>query len=368
MYLKNLHLLNFKNYISLDIEFDDGINCFVGNNGEGKTNLLDAIYYLSMCKSYFNYSDTQNIKQGEQFFLVKGSFDKGNSEEEIYCGFKIKEGKVFKRNQKEYARLAEHIGLFPCVIISPTDINLVWQGSEDRRKLIDAIISQFDPTYLDNLINYNKVLAQRNALLKKFASNRYFSESELEVWDDMMEALGTKIHSVRKEFLNLFVPTFNNYYQLLSDGKEQVGLDYESNLNDLDFKQALKASVEKDRVLQYTSVGIHKDDLTFTINDFPLKKHGSQGQQKSFLIALKLAQFEYIKNKKGIKPLLLLDDIFDKLDQGRVERLMTLVSDDAFGQIFVTDTHPERIKAIFDEINVAVKTFLVKEGNVQPLN
>jgi DNA replication and repair protein RecF len=351
MYLKSLHLLNFKNYHCLELNFNEGINCFVGNNGEGKTNLLDAIYYLSMCKSYFNFADSQNIKHGEQFFLVKGIFNNKEAEEEIYCGFKINQGKIFKRNQKEYSRLSDHIGLLPCVIIAPTDINLVGQGSEERRRFIDSIISQFDITYLDNLINYNKAVSHRNALLKKFSQNRSYDASEIEIWNDIIIALGDHIYSSRKEFLQSFVPMFNSYYQLLSGGKETVGIEYDSHLNSGDFKKLLEASIEK--------------DLLFTINNFQLKKQGSQGQQKTFLIALKLAQFEYIKNKKNLKPLLLLDDIFDKLDQSRVEKLMTLVSNDTFGQIFVTDTHPERIVSIFKQINVPVKTFLVKDGEVK---
>jgi DNA replication and repair protein RecF len=365
MYLKNLHLLNFKNYHSLELNFSDGINCFVGNNGEGKTNLLDGIYYLSMCKSYFNFADSQNIRHGEQFFLVKGTFNYKDADEEIYCGFKLTQGKVFKRNQKEYSRLSDHIGLLPCVIIAPTDINLVGQGSEERRRFIDSIISQFDITYLDNLINYNKAISHRNAVLKKLAQTRNLEAGEMEIWDELIISLGVHIYESRKEFLQAFVPLFNKYYQLLSGGKEIVGIEYDSHLNDADFKQLLATAFEKDKALQYTSVGIHKDDLVFSINNFPLKKQGSQGQQKTFLIALKLAQFEYIKNKKNLKPLLLLDDIFDKLDQSRVEKLMTLVSEDAFGQIFVTDTHPERIVSIFKQINVPVKTFLVKDGEAK---
>jgi DNA replication and repair protein RecF len=253
----------------------------------------------------------------------------------------------------------------PCVIIAPTDINLVGQGSEERRRFIDTIISQFDVSYLDNLINYNKAISHRNAVLKKFAQTRKFDASELEIWNDMIVALGEHIYQSRKEFLQSFLPLFSNYYQLLSGGKEIVGIEYDSDLNTNDFKQLLATAIDKDKALQYTSVGIHKDDLLFTINDFPLKKQGSQGQQKTFLIALKLAQFEYIKTKKNLKPLLLLDDIFDKLDQSRVEKLMTLVSEDTFGQIFVTDTHPERIVSIFNEIKVPVKTFLVKDGEVK---
>ncbi len=363
MYLKNLHLLNFKNYASCDMDFSEGINCFVGNNGEGKTNLLDAIYYLSMCKSYFNYVDSQNIKHSEQYFLLKGIVDLQYEEHEIYCGFKLNQGKVFKNNNKEYQKLSEHIGLFPCVMISPTDINLVWQGSDDRRKLIDSIISQFDSDYLDNLINYNKALAQRNATLKRFAANRYFDTSELEIWDEPLVKMGNEIHEKRRSFLFEFVPVFNKYYQYLAEGKETVSIHYETNLRTGEFQQILDEALDTDRVLQYTSVGIHKEDLTFTINGFNLKKQGSQGQQKSFLIAIKLAQFEYVKNKKGVKPFLLLDDVFDKLDQSRVSRLMTLVSEDNFGQIFVTDTHQERIEDIFEEIKVPVRIFVVKNGD-----
>lgn len=364
MYLQKLSLLNFKNYEDAELTFSEEVNAFVGGNGEGKTNLLDAIHYLSMCKSYFNPIDTQNIKHDCDFFLVQGTFITDGNEENIYCGLKRNQRKIFKRNQKEYERLADHIGLLPVVLISPTDTSLITEGSEERRKFIDSIISQYDKIYLDDLINYNKVLSHRNALLKHFAQSRRFDEASLEIWDEQLIVLAEKIYDRRLDFVNKFLPIFRNYYQFISQGREAVSVFYESHLHKGNFSDVLKTALEKDRIMQFTTVGIHKDELIFTIEEHPVKRFASQGQQKSFLIALKLAQFDFIKEIKKMKPVLLLDDIFDKLDDLRVKRLMELVSKDNFGQIFITDAHPERVKKIFEDINVPIKTFAVKYGTV----
>lgn len=362
MHLKSLSLLNFKNYPEAELEFSKEVNCFLGDNGEGKTNLLDAVYYLSFCKSYFNPIDSQNIRFGEDFFMLQGRFDKEDKEETVYCGMKRGQKKQVKRNKKEYNRLADHIGLFPTVMISPYDSSLIHEGSEIRRKLLDSIISQYDRNYLDDLISYNKALSQRNALLKHFSAERYFDSEALGLWDMQLVEFGQRIHHGRTNFLHDFIPTFQEYFNFISDGHEAVTIEYRSHLNDGDFEQQLKDAARKDQVLNYTSVGLHKDDLIFKIEDHPIKKFGSQGQQKSFLIALKLAQFDCIKQLKNLTPILLLDDVFDKLDRSRVKRLMELVSDHRFGQIFITDTSPERVPELFSDIPVEFKPFTIKDG------
>lgn len=357
MYLQQLSLLNFKNYTSFEANFSQKINCFVGNNGIGKTNLLDAIYYLSFCKSYFNTIDSQNIKHDEPFFMIQGVFNKHYEDIEVHCSVKRNQKKVFKKNKKEYNRLSEHIGLFPLVMISPNDSELIYDSSEVRRKFLDGIISQYDKTYLDNLINYQSVLKQRNALLKSFFENRSFDGESLDVWDEQLSFYGSNIIEVRLQFLKQFIPLFNKFYQFLSNSNEVVNLEYANSVGDKSFKQALMICLPRDRAVHYTTVGPHKDDLEFTISNFPLKKFGSQGQQKSYLLALKLAQFEFIKEQKNTKPLLLLDDIYDKLDEARFSKLIELVSADNFGQVFITDTHPERIEKVLNDTLEEKKIF-----------
>ena len=365
MQLNTLQLINFKNYSESKFEFSNRINIFVGDNGAGKTNVLDAIYYNSFCKSYFNPIDSQNIRHKEEFFSIKGIYTNGNeSKDEILVALKRNERKRVKLNTKEYSRLADHIGLFPLVIISPSDSNMIYGGSEDRRKYIDGVISQFDKHYLDTLLNYNKVLHHRNALLKAISLNRSMDRSTIEIWDQKMCFLGSQIHEKRKDFLEEFIPIISHYYKFISNEHEEVGIEYRSQLNDSEFCSLLTDRLQKDLALRHSSAGIHRDDLVFTINKYPLRKYGSQGQQKSFLIALKIAQFEYTKNKKGFKPLLLLDDVFDKLDYKRVEQLMKLVSRNEFGQIFVTDTNKERVERIFKDIDVHINIFNIEEGAI----
>ncbi|OFY87393.1 MAG: DNA recombination protein RecF [Bacteroidetes bacterium RIFCSPLOWO2_12_FULL_35_15] len=365
MHLKKISVLNFKNYPEAQLDFNSRVNCLTGNNGEGKTNILDAIHYLSFCKSFFNPIDTQNILHEAPFFLIQGIFDADAKEEEIYCGLKRNQKKQFKRNKKEYQRLADHIGLFPLVMISPADSELITEGSESRRKFIDSVIAQFDRAYLENLINYNKVLSQRNALLKQIADSGKFEKESLEIWDDQLVAYGIKVYDTRKNFITKFIPIFQKYYELISGGRELVGIEYNSHLNASGFKEVLENALKRDRMMEYTTVGIHKDDLEFTINTHPLKKYASQGQQKSFLIALKLAQFDYIKNIKEVTPILLLDDIYDKLDDLRVKQLMELVSSDNFGQLFITDTHPTRLAEIFNKGNADFKVFSIKNNTIE---
>jgi DNA replication and repair protein RecF len=364
MYLQQLSVINFKNYTEAELIFSEGVNAFTGNNGAGKTNLLDAIHYLSLCKSYFNPIDSQQIKQGTDFFIINGTFNKNDAKEAIACGVKRNQKKQFKRNKKDYQRLADHIGLFPLVMVSPYDISIIIEGSEERRKFIDNVISQTDNRYLDELIVYNKVLTNRNALLKRIADTGRYDPELLAVFDEQLIASGSLIFEKRKAFMEAFTVIFNKHYQFLSGDAEQVDLVYESQLLQDSFASLLKKSTEKDRVLERTTIGIHKDELQFAIHGMPMKKFGSQGQQKSFLIALKLAQYSFLYQQKGFKPLLLLDDIFDKLDDNRVTKLMQMVSNHDFGQVFITDTNMLKIENIFKEIAVDLKLFKVTGGEI----
>ncbi|MFT7614458.1 MAG: DNA replication and repair protein RecF [Parvicellaceae bacterium] len=352
MELKNLHIINYKNYESFEFEAGKGINCFVGNNGVGKTNLLDAIYYLSFCKSFFNPIDRQNIRYDQEFFVLEGEYDLKDNHEKLYCGVKRGQKKKFKRNKKEYDRLADHIGHFVSVMVSPNDAELILGGSEVRRKFIDGIIAQFDKQYLDYLLNYNKALQQRNALLKYFQKERTWNEDNLKVWDDSLIKYGQYIHDQRKKFLEVFVPIFNERYSFISSSKESVEIEYSSQLKEGSFEEVLMAARDKDRMTAYSSAGVHKDDLVFKLNGYPVKKFGSQGQQKSFLISLKLGQFSFLAKSKGYLPILLLDDIFDKLDRLRITKLMELVSNNEFGQVFITDTNEDRVHEILKRHDV----------------
>lgn len=366
MYLKKLQLNNFKNCSSAEINFSEKVNCFVGNNGVGKTNILDSIYYLSFCKSYFNPIDTQNIKHEEDFFAIHGEyFNHEKTNDKISCVQKRAKKKSFKINKKEYSRLADHIGLIPLVMISPYDRDLINDGSELRRKYIDGVISQFDNTYLKNLIAYNKSLLQRNTLLKQFAERHFFDADSLQIWNNKLVELGTVIFEKRKDFLYEFNPLFEEFYKYLSGEDENVEIEYNSQLLAADLHGLLANSVERDRMVRHTTQGVHKDDLIFTINGFPVKKFGSQGQQKSFVIAIKLAQFEYTRQKKDFKPILLFDDIFDKLDDNRVQQIIHLVNENNFGQIFITDTQRQRVEKIFKQADIDHKIFIVENGEVK---
>lgn len=364
MYLQQLSVINFKNYAEAGLKFSEGVNVFAGNNGAGKTNLLDAIHYLSLCKSYFNPIDSQQIKQGAEFFIITGNFLKNEQVEAVACSVKRNQKKQFKRNKKDYQRLADHIGLFPLVMVSPYDISIIIEGSEERRKFIDNVISQTDTRYLDELIAYNRVLANRNALLKQIADTGRYDPGLMEVYDEQLIASGTRLFEKRKAFMEAFTAIFNLHYSYLSEDAEQVELVYESQLLENDFAALLQRNLERDRLLERTSAGIHKDDLLFTIHGMPMKKFGSQGQQKSFLIALKLAQYSYLYRQSGFKPILLLDDIFDKLDDQRVTKLMQMISNHDFGQVFITDTNLKRAKQIFEDIGVDITLFKVKGGEI----
>ncbi|MDR1879281.1 MAG: DNA replication and repair protein RecF [Bacteroidales bacterium] len=355
MFLSEIQLVNFKNYSDKSCRFSSGINCIVGLNGTGKTNLLDAIHYLSMTKGYFNHADRLSIRHGEDFFAVHGHFSQEEIEgmTKVSCIQQQDKRKIVKLNQKEYERLSEHIGRFPSVIISPYDTDYINGTSDVRRRYFDSAISQFDKLYLDNLIRYNKIVAQRNALLKLFNEKQSFRQQELLPWNDKMVHYGRQIFQTRKQFLDGFLPVFNQLFAVVSPD-EQISIDYRSQLMEDDFETLLSVTQQKDYLAQYSTVGVHKDDFLFTMNNYSVKRFCSQGQQKSFLIVLKLAQFEYIKQLKGEKPLLLLDDVFDKLDENRVKQLIELVTSSEYGQVFITDTHKERTLKLFENKQVEV--------------
>ncbi len=357
MYLKKISLFNYKNFSEANFEFEGKIICFVGKNGIGKTNVLDAIYHLSYGKSYFNPLAVQNIKHGEEFFVIDAEFIKNDRNEQVVCSLKKGQKKVLKRNGKAYDKFSDHIGFIPLVIISPADRDLIVEGSETRRKFMDSVISQLDPHYLKQLILYHKIMSQRNALLKYFALNRVFEKDTLSVYNEQLNGFAKYIFEKRKEFIEQFLPIFNAHHHAITGSEEAVQLVYESHLFEKDLLQLLQDNINKDRALQYTSVGTHKDDLSFEIDGHPIKKFGSQGQQKSFLIALKLAQFEFLKKQSGVKPILLFDDIFDKLDESRVGKIIEMVNSDTFGQLFISDTHPERTEAIVKSTHQSYKIF-----------
>ncbi|GAA4274555.1 DNA replication/repair protein RecF [Aquimarina gracilis] len=365
MILKSLSLINYKNFESINFEFDDKINCFVGNNGVGKTNVLDAIYHLSFGKSYFNPITSQNIRHHSDFFVIDGHYEKDGRDEKVIVSAKRGQKKVIKRNGKVYETFSQHIGFLPLVIISPADRDLITEGSDTRRKFIDGVISQSDQNYLTTLLKYSKLVSQRNALLKYFAANNTFDPTQLEIYDQQLNEHGNIIHQKRDEFLKTFIPIFEDRYRAISSGEERVSLTYQSKLSEKDLLTLLEENLGKDRMLQYTSVGVHKDDLSFDINGYAIKKFGSQGQQKSFLIALKLAQFDFIKKQSKVNPILLLDDIFDKLDEKRVEHIIKLVDDQNFGQLFISDTHAERTEEVVKKISQSYKIMKLENNDIE---
>ena len=362
LYLKNLSIFQFKNHTNSLFNFNNSVNCFVGKNGAGKTNILDAIHYLGSTKSYFNRVDSQNIQFNQKLFIIKGVYDKNNDNDEVHCSFTENDGKTIKVNNKKYKKFSNHIGKYPTIIISPTDTNLITEGSDVRRKYIDSTISQFKAGYLNTLIQYNKALKQRNSLLKYFTEKNIFDENTLSIYDHQLINLGNSIYAERKDILKRIIPVFKNYYKEISSSNESVDLIYKSDLSEENYSDLLKKSIIKDRYSQYTSTGIHKDDIIFKMNDYSIKKTGSQGQQKSFLIALKLAQFDFTSSQLGFKPILLLDDIFDKLDDERIERIISYVRKNVFNQVFITDTHKQRSKEILTKSGVDFKIHEINQN------
>jgi len=369
MHLKSLSLVNFKNYEQVDIPLSEKINCFVGENGVGKTNILDAVHYLALCKSNLNPVDSQNVRYEQDFCVVQGVFQRLGKEENIYCGIRISKRKQFKRNQKEYQKLSEHIGLIPLVMISPADSTLINGGSDERRKFMNGVIAQYSRIYLDNLIQYNRALSQRNRLLKDFAASRSFDMGMLEVWDEQLIRFGEPIYEERKRFVEELLPVFGTFYEHVSGNRERVALTYQAQLQQKSFREGLKESLGKDRIIQYTTFGIHKDELGMALGEYSLKKSGSQGQQKTFLVALKLAEFEFIRKLTELPPILLLDDIFDKFDANRVKQIINLVAENHFGQIFITDTNEIRLQGILKEIPAEHRVFKIEhEGTVHQMD
>ena len=360
MRLNKLHLINFKNLAQADIELAQGINCFVGDNGAGKTNILDAVYYLSMSKSAFTMTDGQSVHHGEDFFVIEGSYrSDGGAVDAVNCSFSRRGGKLLKRNGKEYERLADHVGAFPVVICSPRDTELITDAAEERRRYLNAFISQIDRTYLNAVMRYNAVLAERNRFLKSSSD-----ETMLEIYDMQLAEHGTRVWEMRRDMVERMQPMVAEYYRLLSDDREQVEVSYRSELSDMPMRDVLLRSRERDIFNQFTTSGIHRDDIIFRIGGYPLRKYGSQGQQKSFLIALKLAQYRLLTEATGERPILLLDDLFDKLDIGRVARLLTLVGGDDFGQILITDCNKLRLEDTLARADKQYALFMVEGGDI----
>ncbi len=360
MKLDRLILTNFKNYTEADITLCGNVNCFVGNNGAGKTNLLDAVYYLSFSKSYFNPVDQQNIHFGEDYFAIHGHY----GDIQVSCILKRGQAKQMRWNKKAYKALMEHIGKLPLVMVSPGDQSLITGGSDGRRKFVDGVIAQTDRTYLDHLIQYGKALEQRNKLLKQMWEDRLWDEGMVSVWDAQLSRHGDYLYSAREQFVENFRSIFSEYYHAIAGFDEPGIIEYQHDERPLDIQ--LMDSRQTDKYSQYTTCGPHKDDFLFMLGDeVSVKRFGSQGQQKSFSLSLKLAQFQYMNDRLGQKPILLLDDVFDKLDLVRVKQLIALVGSDRFGQVLLTDTQPGRVQAIFDELpQLEHKVFEVKKGEV----
>lgn len=362
MILKRISILNYKNLEQVELAFSPKLNCFFGQNGMGKTNLLDAIYFLSFCKSSANPIDSQNIRHDQDFFVIQGFYEAPDgTPEEIYCGMKRRQKKQFKRNKKEYSRLSDHIGFLPLVMVSPADSELIAGGSDERRRFMDVVISQYDKEYLDALIRYNKALLQRNTLLK---SEQPVEEELFLIWEEMMAQAGEVVFRKREAFISEFIPIFQSFYSFISQDKERVGLTYDSHARNASLLEVIKESRTRDRIMGYSLHGIHKDELNMLLGDFPIKREGSQGQNKTYLVALKLAQFDFLKRTGTTVPLLLLDDIFDKLDASRVEQIIKLVAGDSFGQIFITDTNREHLDRILHNVGSDYKMFQVVQGMI----
>lgn len=362
MVLKNLFLTHFKNYNSAEFSFHENVNCILGNNGSGKTNLLDAIHYLSFCKSYFTSQDNFSLQFHEEFFAIHGDFyadSSENSSNRISCIYKNGR-KSMKNNQKEYDRLSDHIGIYPLIMVSPYDNDIINEGSELRRKFFDIIISQSDREYLSQLISYQKIINNRNIVLKQILNREHQNTELLQIYNDQISPFASYIFEKRKNFIRSVLGDFKKYYDYLAQSKESVDIIYESQLQETPFDEGIKSFEIQDIRSGFSNFGIHKDDFKFIINDNPLKRFGSQGQQKSFALALKLAQYDYIYQTKKSKPLLLLDDIFDKLDGKRINQLLELVGKHHFGQVFITDTDETRIKEILLQHDIEHKIIRIE--------
>lgn len=367
--IQSLRFEHFKNYSHGAVSLCPQVNCFVGKNGAGKTNVLDAVYYLSFTKSFLNGADQQHIQQNNaDYFFIEGSFNRNELEESVRIAVQRGAKKSVQVNNNEHKKLSDHIGLYPLVMIAPNDIMLIHEGSEERRKFMDGFIAQFDKLYLADLLSYNRVLEQRNKQLKLFAEQQYMDATLLQTYNEQLIRYGTSIFLKRKEFMEQFIPVFRSFYATISNGNETVDLQYETDMHTQSMDELLRLTERNDLAAQRTTKGIHKDELVFTLNGQPLKKFGSQGQQKSFIISLKLAQYDYLKQKTLTKPLLLLDDIFEKLDEHRLQTLLSMIAHGDFGQLFITDTHLQRLQEVFQKMPlVAVKYFVVDNGRINEI-
>ncbi|MCB0523179.1 MAG: DNA replication/repair protein RecF [Lewinellaceae bacterium] len=364
MLLTTLKLTNFKNYEGQEFEFSPRLNCLTGLNGTGKTNVLDALYFLCICRSHLGLNDRNLVRHDADFFRVEGRFELVEDKIRIVAKYKSGERKEFERNGTLIERLSDHIGQFPVVMIAPDDVRLVQDGSEDRRRFLDGTLSQVFPEYLQNLLNYNALLKQRNALLKSFFEHRQFDPILLESIDRQMPEPALNIFTIRNKFVEEFKPVFQEYYSAISGQREEVDIEYQSDLSNEGLDSLLPKFLEKDRVLQRTTQGPHKDDIILLMNDLPVKKFASQGQLKSYLLALRLAQYEFLRKAIGKSPILLLDDIFDKLDENRVRQLLNLLVERNFGQVFITDTQRSRIESVVSSFSGEYKIFEVEGGKV----
>ncbi|MCB0494800.1 MAG: DNA replication and repair protein RecF [Cyclobacteriaceae bacterium] len=365
MIFKNLSLFNFKNFETLDIGFEKGLNCFTGHNGAGKTNILDALHYLSITKSSINAVDSANIKFDEELFIIKSAVEINKKKHVVSCSVQLGKKKEVRVDKKEHEKLSEHIGLFPLVMISPNDSDLIYDSNEIRRRFFDSAMSQSNKAYLRHLIAYNFALKNRNALLKQFSDSGRLDSDLLQTYTSQLIEHGTPIYEERANYLNQFLDFFEQHYASLQSQNESVSITYESQLSEGSLKDRYNQSLQRDKVLQRTNVGIHKDGFLFTIFDKPLKRHGSQGQQKSFLIALKLAQYDLLASQKNLKPALLLDDVFDKLDDERMQMLLKKVTHETYGQLFITDARPERTMALLEHNQLKARIFEIEKGKVQ---
>ncbi|GAB3504199.1 DNA replication/repair protein RecF [Emticicia fontis] len=359
MFLEKIYLSNFKNYEEASFNFSPQVNCIVGENGSGKTNLLDAIYFLALSKSSIHHQDAHNINHDTEFMLIDGIFKKNNRTHQITCSIQRGQRKILMHEKKPYERISDHIGQFPVVLIAPDDTELIKEGSDERRRFFDGVLSQMDNEYLNDYQQYNRILEQRNSLLKIFAERNFIDQDLLDTYSDPLVKLALRIYKQRRNFIDSFLPIFKKHYSIISDGREEVEIIYESEVASGEFPQEFRLNRQTDVRAQRTTKGIHKDDYIFEIDTYPIKKFGSQGQQKSFVMALRLAQFEMIETLRETKPILLLDDIFDKLDDRRIHSLVESINNHTFGQVFITDARPERTQKILEEVKAEVKYFRI---------
>jgi len=363
MFLQKLHLLNYRNYVEIDVEFNSKINVLVGPNGSGKTNLLDSIYYLSFTKSAFQSTDQVSLRHGTDHFFIKGSFLTGDRVHDISAGYQPGVRKSFREDGIEYQKLSDHIGKYPVVLMAPDDAELIKAGGEARRRFFDSLISQLDRNYLNNLIQYNLALKQRNGLLRMFYEKGKIDNDALESYDDVMNRLGQQLFEKRKDFIVRFIAVFNSFFNFLVSQNETITIVYSSDLYSTDFLEGSKHNRQRDLTLQRTNFGVHRDDYEFQLGDVDIRRYGSQGQHKSLVIALKLAQWQVLKETKGFNPVLLMDDVFDKLDDFRISKLLELIKD--FGQLFISDARPDRTTGLLRKIVDDADVFEVIKGQIK---